>query len=117
MEYSFGNYLFSIEKCDSQPAKFPEDRECIAYVNLDNINFTLRTRRDGDVIFPLGAGGKQKLKKYLNEKKIPSHLKEDIVLLCRDNEVLWVAGYGISDKLKVVDKKVTHVLKLRKKDG
>lgn len=116
-EYVFGNYLFSIEKAASLPVKFPEDKEFIAYVNLNNISFTLRTRRDGDIISPLGAGGTQKLKKYFNEKKIPSHLRDNIILLCCDNEVLWAAGYGISDKLKVVDNKFTHVLKLRKKDG
>ena len=54
----------------------------------------------------------EKLKKYLNEKKIPQHEKDKLVLLCSDSEVLWVAGIGLSDKIKVVDKP-THVIKLK----
>lgn len=115
--YSFGDYIFTLEPCTSHPTCFPADKDCIAYVNLRNIDFTLRTRRDGDVISPLGSGGSQKLKKYLNEKKIPAHIKDKIVLLCCGNDVLWAAGYGMSDKIKVIDNKVTHVLKLQKKGG
>jgi len=115
-EYSFGEYIFTIEKCTRLPEKFPKDSSYTAYVHIDNIDFTLRTRCDGDIIRPFGLSGSQKLKKYLNEKKIPSHIKGGLVLLCAGQEVLWVAGYGISDKLKVVDNNVTHVLKLRKRE-
>ena len=53
--------------------------------------------------------GSQKLKKYLNEKKIPEFEKDKILLLCQGNEVLWVSGYGISEKIKVTDTP-THVI-------
>ena len=86
-----------------------------ALVNLEEINFTLRHRKDGDIIQPLGTNGTQKLKKYLNEKKIPNHKKDEIVLLCKDNEVFWAAGFGINDKIKVKDNP-THIITLRKAD-
>ena len=50
--------------------------------------------------------------KYLNEKKIPAHEKDKLILLTRDKEVFWVAGVGLSDKIKVTDKP-THVIKLK----
>ena len=53
--------------------------------------------------------GKQKLKKYFNEKKIPNYKKDFIPLLCKNNEVMWAAGCGINDKLKVIDKP-THII-------
>ena len=62
---------------------------------------TLRTRKDGDVIQPLGSSGKMKLKKYLMSKNIPQHKRDDLILLCDENEVLWVAEVGLSDKIKV----------------
>ena len=98
------------------PEAFPPDSEYCAYVNLEKFNYTLRTRREGDIIFPLGASGVQKLKKYLNEKKIPFYKKDSIPLLCEGKEILWAAGVGMSDKIKVAGN-VSHVLKLIKKAG
>lgn len=112
-KYQFGEYIFEIEKCDKLPERFPKDEDCIAYVMLNEINFTLRGRNDGDIIQPLGLNGTQKLKKYLNEKKIPKHEKDCLVFLCKDNEILWAAGLGVSEKIKVVTKP-THVIKLRR---
>ena len=51
--------------------------------------------------------------KYLNEKKIPAHQKDELVLLTNKNEVLWVAGYGINDKIKIKNKP-THLISLNK---
>lgn len=114
-EYNFDNYIFSIEANNKSVKNFPKDNEFKALVNLEEINFTLRHRKDGDIIQPLGTNGTQKLKKYLNEKKIPNHKKDEIVLLCKDNEVFWAAGFGINDKIKVKDNP-THIITLRKAD-
>ena len=39
-------------------------------------NITLRYRKDGDVIKPLGLNGTQKLKKYLISKHVPNYIKD-----------------------------------------
>lgn len=114
--YDFGEYEFIIKRINENLTEFPKDSEMRAYVELSNINFTLRNRKDGDIIYPLGAHGSQKLKKYLNEKKIPNHEKDLIPLLCCDKEILWAAGLGISEKIKVVNKP-THMIRLIKKEG
>lgn len=111
-EYKFENCIFSIEKFEGDVLKYPQDTEFEAYIQADKIDFVLRHRKDGDRIQPLGSKGSQKLKKYLNEKKIPQHEKDKLLLLCSDSEVLWVAGIGLSEKIKVVDKP-THVIKLK----
>ena len=110
-EYEFENFIFSIKPFEGE-IKFPSDREFKALINIDKIDFTLRHRKDGDIIRPLGTNGTQKLKKYLNEKKVPKHQKDAIVLLCQGNEVLWAGGLGINDKIKVTDKP-THIIELR----
>lgn len=114
--YTFENLIFSIEKCTTIPNKYPRDDEYKAYVELNEINFTLRTRREGDRIQPLGSDKLTKLKKYFINKNIPQHEKDSIVLLCKGNEILWVSGYGINDKIKV-GKNCTHVLTLNKIGG
>jgi len=111
-EYKFENFVFSIKPFDKEIKKFPSDKEFKAYINIDKLDFTLRHRKNGDTIRPLGTDGTQKLKKYLNEKKIPNHKKNDIILLCSNSEVLWACGLGISNRIKVKDRP-THVLELR----
>ena len=113
-KYKFEDYIFSIEKYNEEITEFPHDTEYKAYISADEINFTLRHRKDGDKIQPLGSKGTQKLKKYLNEKKIPQHEKDKLIFLCKDNEILWAAGIGISEKIKVAQRP-THMLKLEKR--
>lgn len=114
-EYKYGSGVFTIKalKNCNEEICFPKDSENKALVSLTNIDFDLRTRLDGDIIKPLGCLGTQKLKKYMNEKKIPKHEKDKTLLLCKGNEVLWAVGLGISDKIKVVNKP-THMLIFKK---
>lgn len=111
--YKFEDYTFSIAPFEGDIQKYPSDKEFKAYVSLKDINFELRHRLDGDRIQPLGLSGSQKLKKYLNEKKIPAHEKDKLIFLCQKNEVLWAAGLGLNDKIKVVNTP-THVLTLKR---
>lgn len=112
--YPINNFIFSLEKCTTMPDNFPKDSDFKAYIELkEPINFELRTRRDGDKITPLGSKGMMKLKKYLISKNIPQHEKDQIILLCKENKILWVSGYGLSEDLKVVNN-CTHVLTLKK---
>jgi tRNA(Ile)-lysidine synthase len=113
-EFDFGDFVFSIKPFTEKIKNFPKDSDFCAYINTDKIDFSLRYRKDGDIIQPLGTNGSQKLKKYLNEKKIPKHKKDNIILLCDKNEVLWVSGFGISEKIKVKENP-THIIELRGK--
>lgn len=106
---------FSLKKYEGESIKeFPSENASFAYVNLPSLdNLTVRTRRDGDFITPFGMDGSMKLKKYLNLKGIAQHEKDGLILLCSGLEVLWVAGVGLSNKLKVAHVP-SHVLELRK---
>ena len=111
-EYKFDNKTFSIKPFVENEIIYPKDNEFKALIEIDKIDFTLRYRNDGDFIKPLGNKGTQKLKKYLNEKKIPQHQKDNIALLTQNNEVLWVSGFGISENLKVKTRP-THIIELK----
>lgn len=117
-KYETPDYIFTIEKYNQKTTHFPKDNEYTAIVNFENFDFDfeLRTRQDGDIIQPFGMSGTQKLKKYLNEKKVPQHEKSNILLLTQNKEVLWATGLGISDKIKVT-KNPTHKLTIEKKRG
>ena len=96
------------------------------------MDYVLRFRKDGDIFSPLGTvqnslDDKQKkqpkLKDYFINKKIPQNLRSKIPLLCHKNEVFWVTGVQISDKIKLdfqnktQDKtKNTYKLSITRKD-
>ena len=100
-EYSLGGGKFKIEP---EQTFIKTKDESAAYVDLSGYNdLYIRTRREGDVIHPLGFSGTMKLKKYLMEKNIPQHRRDKLILLTDGNEILWVAGVGLSDKIKTKD--------------
>ena len=115
-KYQYLDYIFEIKKYDGDiPEKYPDDKEFKAYVEINEpINFELRSRKEGDYIQPLGLKGTQKLKKYLNSKKIKNHEKDYLIFLCKDNEVYWAPPYGLNDKIKVVSKP-NYVISLNKR--
>jgi len=110
-EYAYGRNIFGICECDS----FFDESDCVdgntVFVDLSGLefDFELRNRADGDII---RSGGTKKLKKYLNELKIPNHEKDDLIFLAQGKEILFAAGLGISDKIKVRTKP-THVIKIK----
>jgi tRNA(Ile)-lysidine synthase len=77
-----------------------------------DFDFELRNRKDGDIIQPFGMNGHQKLKKYLNSKKIPNHKKDELIFLAQGNEILWAVDLGLSDKIKVTTKP-THKIEVK----
>lgn len=113
--FKLNDYILEVEKFSGKVEKFPPDCEGVIYANLPEFPFELRTRKDGDTIYPLGSSGSQKLKKYLNSKKIPNHEKDNLLFLAKDSEILWAIGLGVSEKIKVIDKP-THRLKFYKKE-
>jgi len=113
--YRLSDYIFSIEPSEEYIKQNSEESACVDLSKYNLSDIVIRTRRDGDIIQPLGSDGKMKLKKYLMSKHIPQHKRDGLLLLCKNKEVLWVAGVGISDKIKSVSKS-THILKIFKKE-
>ena len=111
-------YIFELQKYTNEISEYPKETENFAYVNLENfkIDFEIRQRQDGDIITPFGMRGSQKLKKFLNSKKIPNHEKDNLLFLTQGKEILWAINLGISDKIKVTTKP-THIMKIYKKEG
>ncbi len=111
--YEFHNKIFKIEKYQNKSMpKFPKENELTAYVNLENIDdLTLRTRIHGDIIQPFGMKGTMKLKKLLINKGVEKFKRDDILLLCQNNEVLWASGVCLNEKLRV-KQLPTHILKI-----
>lgn len=95
------------------PEKFPDEKSRTIYADLSSVkgDLSLRKRKPGDIIQPFGMKEKTKLKKYLINRGIPQHERDNISLLVNDEEVLWVVGIGISEMLRVKTTP-THVIEV-----
>ncbi len=63
--------------------------------------FVWRSRRTGDVFQPAGRPRKT-LKKLFNEAKIPVEQRSQRAVLEADGEIIWVEGFGASERAKAV---------------
>ncbi|MCL6610469.1 MAG: tRNA lysidine(34) synthetase TilS [Peptococcaceae bacterium] len=85
------------------PRRFSRDQAVLDLESLQGPLF-VRRRRDGDVFFPLGAGGKVKLKKFFIDLKVPREQRDAIPIVASGNDIVWVAGYRPGDPWKVTGK-------------
>ena len=71
----------------------------------------IRNREAGDIFKPYKSNGTKKLKEFFIDSKIPRDLRDEIPVIAIGNEVVWVAGFKISDKFKLTEN-TKSVLKL-----
>ncbi len=84
-----------------------------AYLDLEKLpkDLVVRSRREGDRFYPLGAPGERKLSDVLTDKKIAKEMR-DMPLLCHENEVYYAAGLTISQRAKVTPdtREILHII-------
>jgi tRNA(Ile)-lysidine synthase len=91
---------------------FSDDKN-IALLNCEKLSFPLKVRKwqKGDVFYPLGANGKQKVSDFFINNKISKFEKEDTYLVLSDDNIVWVVGNRIDDRYKI-GPDTTSILKL-----
>ena len=88
----------------SKASDISDRRQNCEFLALDSLEgVVLRRRREGDVIHPYGASGSKSLKKYLIDKKIPLHKRDELVLVAKGSTVLAVIGYTVNNSVAVTD--------------
>ncbi|NQX84637.1 MAG: tRNA lysidine(34) synthetase TilS [Flavobacteriaceae bacterium] len=99
-----------IEKVDNTRGSAHSD--CI-YVDADTLQFPLsvRTKKEGDVFFPLGMKGRKKLSKYFKDEKLSLIEKEQILLICSEDAIVWVIGKRADQRFSVQPKS-RNILKI-----
>lgn len=78
----------------------------IAFMDYDCLEapLTLRNRRPGDRVAPLGLKGTKKLKDYFIDGLIPRSLRDRIPLLADRRSIVWIAGLRISERVRVTER-------------
>ena len=74
--------------------------KCFDYDKIKD-TLHLRTRKEGDIIQINPNGNTKKIKSYFIDEKIPSKERDNVLLVARDNHVLWVIGHRKSEAFRV----------------
>ncbi|HHE41446.1 MAG TPA: hypothetical protein ENL12_02235, partial [Dehalococcoidia bacterium] len=63
---------------------------------------TVRRRRRGDRMQPLGMGGTKKLQDVLVDCKVPAVARDTVPIVCSGDDIVWVVGCRIDERFKVL---------------
>ena len=87
---------------DFVPLSIP-DYAYTKWLDYDRMKGTLRlrNRRPGDRLTVTDDGVRKSLSDYLINEKVPCAVRDQLILLCDDREVLWVVGHRIGAGVKV----------------
>jgi tRNA(Ile)-lysidine synthase len=106
--------LFELKLTKLEKEKFTIDKNPqVAFLDLDKLNKQLQVRKwqKGDKFQPLGMQGQKKVSDYLIDVKVPLSLKDRQLVLCSDNEIVWLIGHRVADPFKVTEQ-TRHILRI-----
>jgi tRNA(Ile)-lysidine synthase len=63
----------------------------------------VRPRQPGDRFQPLGMGLPKKLGEFMIDAKIPHAWRQRIPIVCSPDQILWVVGWRIDERVKVTE--------------
>lgn len=73
------------------------------YIDKELLKYplTVRSWKQGDYFYPLGMQGKKKLSKYFKDEKLSLLEKDDVQLLCSEDDIIWIIGKRADNRFKV----------------
>ena len=82
-----------------------EISKSVIYVDEKLLEFPLIIRKwqEGDYFYPIGMMGKKKLSKYFKDEKLSLLDKENTLLLCSENDIIWVLNQRADNRYKVTE--------------
>ena len=100
-EFKGKDFTFSWD-FNKAPKTFNNDNE-IEFIDASKItdNLVIRSVRDNDSFLPLGMSGNKKVVKFLKDKNLSFLKRNESLVVCNQDEIIWVAGYQLSEKYKI----------------
>ena len=98
----FDGRAYAFDVCDKDDTNI-HNLLADSVVDYDKIQGTLclRGRQSGDYFHAAGRGVGKSLKKWMNEWRIPSHLRDFYPVLCDEVGVVLIPGYGCDERVHV----------------
>lgn len=103
--YGKWKFIFEHGYIHDDGLKLPENAE-IMLADYEKLHFplVLRPWKHGDSMVMLGMKGKKKVSDILIDEKIPIHNKEETMVLCSGDEIVWLVGLRIAEGIKITKK-------------
>jgi tRNA(Ile)-lysidine synthase len=99
---SFGPWRFEVEV-----VRAPRDTRrspFTAYLNVESAGaLSVRRRRPGDRLRPLGMNGSKKVQDLLVDSHVPRTERDAVPLVCSGDRIAWVVGHRIAEWAKVLE--------------
>lgn len=99
-EVAFGGWVLRVEgvgRYDGRDAARPG----VAYLDPGGGPYRVRTAREGDMIRPLGLGGRKKVFRAMMDRKVPADLRRRTpVVVGRSGEVAWIPFGELGEDFK-----------------
>ena len=83
------------------PKEEPRPRRFMVRLDADAIRggLTVRSRRPGDRLRPLGLGGAKKVQDVLVDAKVPAEERDGVPIVCDEAGIIWVVGHCIDERV------------------
>lgn len=101
---------FRVERCTTdEPIRYPKDNHTL-FIPEEKLVFplTLRHWNHGDFFYPLGGQGKQKLSDFFTDHKISVFQKQEVMLLCSGNDIVWIVGLRSDERYKITSSTISY---------
>lgn len=103
------DYSIKKEEVDKSEVDFSH-QDCI-YLDADKVSevLTIRKWQEGDSFQPFGMKGRKTVSKFLRDRKVLAHSKENHWVLLDGEEVVGVFGFGAGEKYKIEGENILKV--------
>ncbi len=84
-----------------------------AIVNAEKVKLPLLIRpwKQGDYFYPLGMAKKKKVARFLIDQKVSPVHKPNVYVVESEKRIIWIAGYRMDDRVKIMSH-TTEVVKM-----
>jgi tRNA(Ile)-lysidine synthase len=101
-----GNTKFnhwSVKADLTTPEQIKKSGDFTAYLDFDKVgsSLTVRNHQAGDRFQPLGMNRLKKLGEFMIDARIPHAWRRDIPIVHSTNQIIWLVGYRIDERMKV----------------
>ena len=102
IETSIYSIKFKVSKSKEITAELKNPSTAI--LDFDKLKFPLLLRKweKGDWFVPFGMNKKKKLSDFFIDQKITLFEKDNILVLCSGNDIVWIVGHRINNFYKIV---------------
>ncbi len=98
---------------DNYKGEYKSKDTNLAFIDADKIEFPLHIRNwnNGDFFYPLGMKNRKNISDFFIDNKISRADKNNILLLCNGDDIVWVIGHRIDNRYSITQQ-TTRIIKI-----